>query len=113
MTAGVRLMWSGATLETAELVTRLVRRSEARGLAIPRSQFTRRQEEMVDWLQDISGMGLGSAFQLSVIFSSIRELVTASKEVMVTKGVAEGLAEKLVTLFNKSFQDKMTEMAPL
>ena len=113
VTAGVTLLYSGATLDTAEMVTRLVRRSETRGLAIPRTQFTRRQEEMVDWLQDISGMGLGSAFQLSVIFSSLRELVTASKEVMVTKGVSEVLADKLVTLFNKSFQEKLTEMAPL
>ena len=111
--AGVRVLFSGATVETAEVVSRLARQCEARELAIPRVKFTRRQEEMVDWLQDISGMSLGSAFQLSVIFSSLRELVTASREVMVSKGVSRMLADKLVMLFNKSFQEKMTEMAPL
>ena len=113
VTAGVRVLFSAATVETAEVVSRLVRQCEARELAIPRVKFTRRQEEMVDWLQDISGLSLGSAFQLSVIFSSLRELVTASREVMVSKGVSRMLAEKLVMLFNKSFQEKMTEMAPL
>ena len=113
VTAGVRVLFSGANLETAEIVSRLVRRCEAQDLAIPRVKFTRRQEEMVNWLQDISGLGLGSAFHLSVIFSSLRELVTASREVMVAKGVSGVLADKLVTLFNRNFQEKMTEMAPL
>ena len=113
VTAGVRILFSGASMETGEIVSRLVRRCEAQDLAIPRVKFTRRQEEMVDWLQDISGLGLGSAFHLSVIFSSLRELVTASREVMVAKGVSGVLADKLVNLFNKSFQEKMTEMAPL
>ena len=113
VTAGVRVLFSGANLETAEIVSRLVRRCEAQDLAIPRVKFTRRQEEMVNWLQDISGLGLGSAFHLSVIFSSLRELVTASREVMVAKGVSGVLADKLVMLFNRNFQEKMTEMAPL
>ena len=113
MEAGVRVLFSGSTTETADTVSKLVRRCESQHKAIPRSKFSQKQEEMVDWLQDVAGMGLGAAYQLAVTFHSVRDLVTASREVMVIKGVAEELADKLVTLFDESFQEKMTEMAPL
>ena len=59
------------------------------------------------------GVGIGAAYSHSAAFLSLRELVSASRETIMQKGLSSSVADNLVTLFNKSFNKSLTDIAPL
>jgi len=113
MVTGVKLLYSSNQMETAEIVASLVEKCERAELCIPKFNFTDAQLQMVQWLQDMPGMGLGAAYALAVSFKSINDLVAANKQQIVEKGVPASVATNLVVLFGKTFQPKMANIAPL
>merc|ERR1719300_1976422 len=113
MVTGVKLLYSANQMETAEIVASLVEKCERAKLGIPKFNFTDAQLQMVQWLQDMPGMGLGAAYALAVSFKSIKDLVAANKQQIVEKGVPAAVATNLVVLFGKTFQPKMANIAPL
>ena len=108
--AGLRLLFSSSQLDTAEAVAGLVTASE---LPLPRAKFTEWQQQMVAWLRQMPGVGLGSAYFLAVTFTSLRDLASSSADVLTRRGVSKSLSEKLVIFFSKPFQSAQTDAAPL
>ena len=108
--AGLRLLFSSSQLDTAEAVAGLVTASE---LPLPRAKFTEWQQQMVAWLRQMPGVGLGSAYFLAVTFTSLRDLASSSVDVLTRRGVSKSLSEKLVIFFSKPFQSAQTDAAPL
>ena len=111
--ANVKVLFSPGLLETADIIARVTRLAEERGEALPREELTARQQREVRWLQDIPGLGLGTALTLAVSFPSLRALICSSRERLVQRGADQRTAERLFTFFNEAFNPKLTELAPL
>ena len=113
MVSGVRVMFSSCQMTTADIVKDLVDIQDRLDQGLLRVKFTKNQELMVTWLQNLPGVGIGSALCLAASFLSLRELVSANRESIMQKGLSSCVADSLVTIFNKNFQSRLTDIAPL
>ena len=103
MKTSIRLFYSGSEEDTAAIVAKLVERAVNKGEGLPRQQFSQGQEKMVDWLRILPGVGIGVAYQLAVSFSTMKELLSASKATIMSKGIPESVASTLVKNFDGEF----------
>jgi len=112
--AGVSLRWSSNQSETALLLSEMARLEAENGKGLPRGlKPTQTQEEVVKWLQVMSGVSLGAALVMASSFSSRRELVIASATTLREKGIDASLAESLAEFFSHQFRPGLTDIAPL
>lgn len=84
------------------------------GLPFASVELTVSQVEMVGWYNKLPGVGLGAAIQLAVVFTTIRDMVTASLETLMTRGnLGRERAGELIRFFAREFQPDLTEFEPL
>ena len=113
--AGVRVLYSASQAATAATLAGLVEQEENRAGGLPRGlKPTVWQEEMVQWLLLLPGLGLGEALVLAHRFPSLRDLVLAPASVLETKGgLAFSLAFSVAAFCRRQFRPDLTDMAPL
>lgn len=103
MKTSIRLFYSGGEEDSAAIVAKLVETAVSNGEGLPRQQFSSGQEKMVDWLRILPGVGMGVAYQLSVSFSTMKELLSASKATIMSRGFPDNVASTLVKNFHGKF----------
>ena len=114
LASGVRILYSSSHADSATIVSRFVEKADRNGEGLPRQKFTLWQEKMVNWLVDLPGVGLGAAYQMAVQFTSLRELISSSRDTLVSKGISVKLAQLLSNkVFNTNFKSDLAHIAPL
>ena len=111
--AGLRVSYSSSQLDTADLVARLARLSAEGGRGLARLEDSPALLEVVKWLQDIPGVGLGAARSLAATSPSLSALIGSSRERLMEAGADLRTAERLLTFFRQRFDPELTELAPL
>ena len=107
------MSYSSSQLDTADLVAGLARLSERRGSQLARLGDSPALLQVVRWLQDIPGVGLGAARSLAATAPSLSALIGSSRERLLEAGLDPRTAERLLTFFRERFDPELTELAPL